>query len=315
MFSAGNLVALFYATIPVLRHLSVVDHYLGLSFPHTPFDSRAAHLYLTGTSLQLYGALVFLAVFASLGWVAYHEIPRLLQRGSSPSAIELALGGRGVLPVLAGCWVLNLMVSLLFMLFSYLAGNPAEIPDFNKYNVFELLFRLANAAVWEEVTFRLVALGLPLGAWHLASRSRNAQPWHRYLLGGGFHADTAVLMLTLLSSLYFGYAHVVHGWGWWKLIPTTVAGLMMAWLFLRWGLAHSITFHFLIDYSGTLILLSGQGELPGVLVPFEIASQIAMVLGFFIALPLLGWLLPAYARGVARQVTGLFDDAHDADPP
>ena len=313
MFITSNLVALLYAVVPVLRQMAGLDHFLDFFFPHTPLTEESAQIHLTGAPLQLYGALVFLAVIVSLGWVFYREVPRLLQRSVPPSATELALGRRGALPVLAGCWAINLLVSICFAFIGIFGGGSSPVtPDFEAYDPYELLFLLANAAVWEEVTYRIVALGLPLGLWHLVSRNRNTQPWYRYLLGGGFHkADTALITLALLSSAYFGYAHVAGGWGWWKLFPSAFAGLLMAWLFLRWGLTHAITFHFLIDYSSALEILSSGGELPWVLFPFRITAFIAFLSTLLLAIPMLCWLMPAYVTGLVQIVTDLFGDPHE----
>ncbi|MGA1847714.1 MAG: CPBP family intramembrane glutamic endopeptidase, partial [Thermoplasmatota archaeon] len=108
---------------------------------------------------------------------------------------------------------------------------------------------LAEASVFEEVSGRVILIGLPLVFIKTLS-GKNAERWWKYLLGGSGDIGRVELLLILFSGSMFGLAHL--GWGPWKVVPTFVHGLMFGYLFVKVGLHASICMHFLFDYTGFL---------------------------------------------------------------
>src|SRR5437879_12614680 len=88
----------------------------------------------------------------------------------------------------------------------------------------------------------------------------------RYLIGGVLRRDSpkealvAAWAFLFASSAIFGLAHA-PGWGWWKVVPSMVAGLGFGYLFLRHGVGAAILAHFVNDYALSLTYegLGGAG--------------------------------------------------------
>ena len=111
--------------------------------------------------------------------------------------------------------------------------------------LWESLYSLLRASVWEEVICRILYIGLPLAAIYLYKGSD--RPAYRYIIGGGFKFGTWEKFFLVFSSTIFALAHV-FSWDLYKVLPTFVAGLALGYLFLKYGVYASIMLHFLIDY-------------------------------------------------------------------
>jgi hypothetical protein len=123
--------------------------------------------------------------------------------------------------------------------------------------LWELLYSLVRASVWEEVICRILYIGLPLAVVYAVKG--DAAPYRRYVLGGGFRFGPWEKAFLVLSSAMFALAHV-FSWDLWKVPPTFLAGLALGYLFLRYGVYASIMLHFTIDYlSMPLEVWPGEG--------------------------------------------------------
>jgi len=137
---------------------------------------------------------------------------------------------------------------------------------------------LAEASVFEEISGRVVLIGLPLAFIKLLS-GKHRGAW-RYILGGSGEIGRAELLLILFSGSMFGLAHL--GWGPWKVVPTLVHGLMFGYLFVKVGLHASICVHFLFDYSGFLSELTGVDPLAWTLVVLSAFLLGGLYMGEFV---------------------------------
>ena len=70
----------------------------------------------------------------------------------------------------------------------------------------------------------------------------------------------------------FGFAHM-SGWGILKVAPTFFTGMMMGWLYCRFGIHASIAFHFLVDYLAVI-------SYTGLQIPVSLATLVVMAVGF-----------------------------------
>jgi len=194
---------------------------------------------LSGSVLLAYYYLLIAAIIASCAV--------FFLKGVKPFSRELIMGGKSrehsVIFATTGLLFATLFFSLVFALIS----NPSEEDLPAATTKAEYLFLLANASVWEEVIVRVLMIGLPLVLVDLARRKRMTKP-RSYLLGGGFTIGIPEMTLLLASSVIFGLAHYTSGWGAWKIVPATVGGLAFGYLFLRYGIAASVTLHFGTDY-------------------------------------------------------------------
>ncbi len=107
---------------------------------------------------------------------------------------------------------------------------------------------MADAAVWEEVIVRMAFIGVPMAVLALCHLRKD---FWKYLLGG-FGMSRLSVVLILVSALVFGFGHL-SGWGFWKVLPTTITGIALGYLYVRFGIHVSIAFHFLVDYMAILI--------------------------------------------------------------
>jgi len=111
--------------------------------------------------------------------------------------------------------------------------------------LWEKLYSLLRASVWEEVICRILYIGLPLGIVY-ALKGKGA-PYRRYLFGGNFQFGPWEKFFLVFSSTMFSLAHV-FSWDLYKVPPTFLAGLALGYLFLKYGVYASIMLHFFIDY-------------------------------------------------------------------
>ena len=149
--------------------------------------------------------------------------------------------------VLISFTLFSYFVSMLFTQQSNPFGNPTSgVPT----NV--LLLSLMHAPVWEEIVYRALILGVPLYILFY----RGKLPWYRAIVGGKFTMNKPTIALLILSAFFFGSAHLVS-WEPAKFPSVFIAGLILGYVFLRYGIYASITMHFLVDFSGSYSLLSG----------------------------------------------------------
>ena len=187
------------------------------------------------------------------------------------------------------------------------------------------LFQLVNAPVYEELLFRAMMIGLPLALGSLYLRaiavSRGRLPPAstkgryllgslRYLVGGGMSRRTPLSLLLpaslflIVSSILFGLAHA-PGYGDWKVLPTTVGALAMAYLFLRHGLHAAIIFHFALDVFVATAYLVGLSSPLG----------IAMDLGFFFLIIPGAGFFAYYVLYIARLFQDVLRPSRGAGSP
>lgn len=130
-----------------------------------------------------------------------------------------------------------------YLLLGFLGVDPSTGGDTGA--LWEKLWYLLRASVWEEVICRILYIGLPLGVVYVIKGK--AAPYRRYLFGGGFQFGPWERFFLVFSSTIFALAHV-FSWDLYKVPPTFLAGLALGYLFLRFGVYASIMLHFFIDY-------------------------------------------------------------------
>ena len=219
---------------------------------------------ISGTALQVAWLLIEASVILSLALVAYQTWKGMSEEGRAEEKIEKTpLFGIGYM--FAAMMAVNIIIMVVNMIF----GKSIEIPDgMDTGNTPAALLEFADAAVWEEVISRLVPIGIPMAIVALANRKKG---WPAYILGG-FGLSKLAVALILISSLMFGFAHM-SGWGILKVAPTFFTGMMMGWLYCRFGIHASIAFHFLVDYLAVI-------SYTGLQIPISLATLVVMAVGF-----------------------------------
>ncbi len=196
---------------------------------------------LTGALAQAYWLFIEITILTSIAimaiqtWRTYKE-----DQGTNADRIErTSLYGAGSLFALMT--VTSVIISLVMGMFGSSISTPEGMVT---GNVPEALYSYANAAVWEEIITRLVYIGIPMVVVGTIL-TRKADSW-KYLLGG-FGISKLAILLVIVSALIFGFAHY-DGWGFEKVIPSTAAGIILGYAYIKYGIHVSIIIHFLTDY-------------------------------------------------------------------
>ncbi len=196
---------------------------------------------ITGGALDAYYLFLVVAIVASVAWLVLSSLKGFTDEMGMRAKSREHSALFDVCAVFFGVLFFDLVLALVLVWTGYEPSDPtSDTPLWN------LLFSLANASVWEELVARVLLIGIPLLAVDLLRRTVGSKP-HRYLLGGGFKIGLVELALILISSALFGLAHY-DSWGAWKIFPAAVAGMAFGYLFLRHGLAAAVVLHFAFDY-------------------------------------------------------------------
>lgn len=142
-------------------------------------------------------------------------------------------------------------------------GNPFATAD----PLLEL-GSLTFAPLREEVGFRLVLIGLVAFVLSMGRPFREAlrslwRPSAAYegLVVGGA-ASGIIWLATAASAATFGLCHVTcgggNGWTWSKLPEATWGGLVLGYLYVKYGLHVAVLTHWGVDYLGSVFSFLGQ---------------------------------------------------------
>ncbi|QLH74871.1 MAG: CPBP family intramembrane metalloprotease [Methanomassiliicoccales archaeon] len=226
----------------LLWGVTIIAPNSGLHFPIfivTPFIVTLFEV--TGPAFLLYLGFIVVCIvasFAFMTWKSWRTFNEELM-GIRPK------GGHSPLFVIATIFFAVVFFNVIFVLLVQAFGVEPSSPGLEDQDLWEIMYDLANASIWEEVITRVLYIGVPLLLYDLVTGHR--KPARRYLLGGGFELKGAAIFFLFFSAGMFGVAHVFN-WDLWKIAPTFVSGLGLGYLFLRYGLYASVMMHFFVDY-------------------------------------------------------------------
>lgn len=135
----------------------------------------------------------------------------------------------------------SLVIQMFMIMLLFGGGHGIDVPDLPT-DISESILLYTNAGVWEELVSRVLLIGVPMMVIAALLHYRNPL---RYLLGGFGISKTSVLLI-VVSAAFFSIGHI-DGWGLSKVPLVMVGGLIMGWLFVRFGIHASIVFHCLTD--------------------------------------------------------------------
>ncbi len=217
---------------------------------------------LSGPGLMAFYVFLVAAIAASLAWVVITSVKGYYRELSMKAKAREHSALYEICALMFATLFLNFVIVILTGAAS--SATPGTETDA------EMLFTLANASVWEELVVRVLFIGVPLLFVDLF-RKKIRKDWHSYLLGGRFRLGIPEIALLIFSSAMFGVAHYLGGWGEWKIPAAGIAGLAFGYLFLKYGLAASITLHFIFDYLSA----------PEIVFP---STDFTIILGLFVLL-------------------------------
>ena len=115
-----------------------------------------------------------------------------------------------------------------------------------------LFFDVAKAPLLEEIGFRVLLIGLPLYA--IYSHKSNVRHFFKSMWQP--HENLHVyeknkgLILIVLVAIFFGVSHIISGepWSSGKFAQATASGIIIGWIYFRYGLAPAILIHWATNY-------------------------------------------------------------------
>ncbi len=251
LFAFVSMIAGVGIVAPAIEDHSLEGFRLFVAVPYLIFFGS-----LSGSGLLIYYFLLIVAIAASLTWI--------LTRSAGDFFKELSMKAkpREHSPIFEICALMfaTLFLNFVIIIVTGAANSSTPTPGSPGTPTSELLFSLANASVWEELVVRVLFIGIPLLFIDLVRR-KTRKDWHAYLLGGKFKIGIPETVLIVFSAALFGVAHYLGGWGEWKIPAAGIAGLAFGYLFLRFGLAASITLHFTFDYLSAPTLVFPGSDL------------------------------------------------------
>ena len=130
------------------------------------------------------------------------------------------------------------------------AFGIVTVPPLGGNNLIQF-FYVSLAPVLEEFIFRIVLVGIPLFA--LYSRRSSIRYFLKCLWSpsslGILDSKKAIFLIVFVGVL-FGFAHVAFGdsWSEGKFAQATAGGIILGWVYLRYGIVASILIHWATNY-------------------------------------------------------------------
>ena len=112
-------------------------------------------------------------------------------------------------------------------------------------------FYVSMAPVMEEFGFRLLLLGIPLFVFYSSKFSLKyflRCLWTPNILG--IHNGKKTFFLIVFVGILFGFAHIAFGESWseGKFAQASVSGIILGWVYLRYGFVVSLLIHWATNY-------------------------------------------------------------------
>ncbi len=228
-------------------------------------DVKASEIFLLLNGIF---ALAFLtAFFSNERW--HSSIKLMLTEG------RVGLAKRNFLAVMPGITSATLLLTTALNLLEEKAGVSVGGPSFT--DPFSEIFTLSYAAISEEIGFRLVPILLPVAVYVLIKTRRllrgvskrslvfmifvamlKPESYQRRI---GFKPDQGLrvleVLLILISSSMFSYAHMLYGtWGLGKIPSTFFAGLVIGYCSVRYGFDSAVLLHWFFNYYWSALSLA-----------------------------------------------------------
>ena len=115
-----------------------------------------------------------------------------------------------------------------------------------------LFLQISIAPITEEIGFRLILVGIPL--FLIYSHKSSIKFFFKSLWApySTLHIDDnkKAITIIIIVGIFFGVAHVISGepWTTGKILQASVGGIIIGWVYFRYGLAAAIMLHWATNY-------------------------------------------------------------------
>ena len=142
------------------------------------------------------------------------------------------------------------LISAIITIVQESFGIITQPPD--TANDLILFLQISLAPITEEIGFRLILIGIPL--FFIYSHKSSIKFFFKALWNP--HANLHIyekrkaLALVIGVGIFFGIAHVISGEPWTsgKILQASVGGIILGWVYFRYGLAAVIILHWATNY-------------------------------------------------------------------
>ena len=142
------------------------------------------------------------------------------------------------------------LISAVITIIQESFGIVTEPPD--TANDLILFLQISLAPITEEIGFRLILIGIPLFLIYSHKSSIKfffKSLWNPY---SNLHVYEKRKAITLIIGvgIFFGIAHVISGEPWTdgKILQASIGGIILGWVYFRYGLAAAIILHWATNY-------------------------------------------------------------------
>jgi len=112
-------------------------------------------------------------------------------------------------------------------------------------------FYVTLAPIMEEIGFRVILIGLPLYVFY-SSRTSIKHFFKSLWVPDSLHVDNSkkAIALIVFAAVLFGLSHIIFGESWsdGKFAQATASGIILGWIYFRFGLIVSILVHWATNY-------------------------------------------------------------------
>jgi len=113
-------------------------------------------------------------------------------------------------------------------------------------------FYVSLAPITEEIGFRVILIGLPLVAFYSHRTSITSFFKSLWSPSDNLHIyeSRRVIILIIIVAAFFGLSHIISGepWSEGKFAQATASGIILGWLYFRYGLISAILVHWATNY-------------------------------------------------------------------
>ncbi|MEC7710744.1 MAG: CPBP family intramembrane glutamic endopeptidase [Thermoproteota archaeon] len=142
------------------------------------------------------------------------------------------------------------LISAIITIIQESFGIVTEPPDTE--NDLILFLQISLAPITEEIGFRLVLIGIPLFLIYSHKSSMKfffKSLWNPYS-NLHIYENRKAIALIIGVGIFFGIAHVISGEPWTsgKILQASIGGIIIGWVYFRYGLAAAIMLHWATNY-------------------------------------------------------------------
>jgi hypothetical protein len=283
----GLTATLILLSFPVGIYTFFFTH---LSTSYSPSSTATPFLWIGPLPVPLPVAVSYSALFVFVTIVYAAMFVYAARHGIGVVAAFRAAFNHGVERLFANSAIVT-VVSIGFLVFSaslidvLVLTAGAHIGDpFVGEDPLRVFLGFSLAPLREEFGFRVLIIGLAAFAVTLWRSGRLAlhSLWRPSVAYEGSGADTLTLVIIWVAAAFsagtFGACHVVCGSGGWelgKLPEATYGGVVLSYLYIKYGFHAAVLGHWGVDYFGSVFAFFGQGAYG---VPWESIPQYTLQL-------------------------------------